>query len=304
MNERSTAPQVERIEMGELPCWRIRTASAELLVAEQGAQVLSYQRDGEPPLIWLSEQAEFRQGQSVRGGVPICWPWFGNLARNPAGVRAMREGHDPAPAHGEVRGRDWQLQDIAKENGAVTLAFSMPQSTSGELPGWPHALDLTLAIRLDERLDLRLTTHNRCSYRIALSQALHTYLAISDIRETSIEGLDGLRYIETLENWEERHQRGILNFTGETDRIYLDTPPRLDLVDPGWKRRICLEASGSHSAIVWNPWIDKAARLSQFADDAWQRMLCIETANVLDDAVELTPDQSTTLALSLWSEAL
>lgn len=304
MNEHFTAPQVERIEMGELPCWRIRTNTAELLVAEQGAQVLSYQRNDEQPLIWLSEQAEFRRGQSVRGGVPVCWPWFGDLARNPAGVRAMREGHGAAPAHGEVRGRDWQLQDIAKENGAVTLTFSLPQSASGELPDWPHALDLSLAIRLDERLDLRLTTHNRSNYRIALSQALHTYLAISDIREVSIEGLDGLRYIETLEDWDERLQHGILHFNGETDRIYLDTPPRLDLVDPGWKRRICLEASGSHSAIVWNPWIDKAARLSQFADDAWQRMLCIETANVLDDAVELAPEQSATLALSLWSEPL
>ncbi|GAB3377027.1 D-hexose-6-phosphate mutarotase [Azotobacter armeniacus] len=303
MNQHSTAPQVERVEMGELPCWRIRTAAAELLVAEQGAQVLSYQRIDEPPLIWLSEQAEFRRSQSVRGGVPVCWPWFGDLARNPAGVRAMREGLGPAPAHGEVRGRDWQLQDITKENGAVTLAFSLPQPAGG-LPGWPHALDLTLAIRLDERLDLSLTTHNPGSYRVALSQALHTYLAVSDIRETSIEGLDGLRYIETLEDWEERQQRGILHFTGETDRIYLDTPPRLDLVDPGWKRRICLEARGSHSAIVWNPWIDKAARLSQFADDAWQRMLCIETANVLDDAVELAPDQSATLGLCLWSEPL
>ncbi|ACO80963.1 Aldose 1-epimerase family protein [Azotobacter vinelandii CA] len=304
MNEPFTAPQVERIEMGELPCWRIKTAAAELLVAEQGAQVLSYQRHGEQPLIWLSEQAEFRRGLSVRGGVPVCWPWFGDLARNPAGVRAMREDHGPAPAHGEVRGRDWRLQDIAKENGAVTLTFDLPQSASGELPGWPHALDLTLAIRLDERLDLSLTTRNRSSYRVALSQALHTYLAVGDIREVGIEGLDGLRYIETLEDWDERHQRGILNFAGETDRIYLDTPPRLDLVDASWKRRICLEASGSHSAIVWNPWIDKAARLSQFADDAWQRMLCIETANVLDDAVELAPEQSATLALCLWSEPL
>jgi len=304
MNHAAPCPQVERVEMDELPCWRIRTATAELLVAEQGAQVLSYQRDGEPPLIWLSEQAAFRRGQSVRGGVPVCWPWFGDLSRNPAGVRAMREHSGPAPAHGEARSRDWQLQDIARENSSVTLSFSLPQASSGELPGWPHKLDLGLTIRVDERLDLSLTTHNRSGYRVALSQALHTYLAISDIHQASIEGLDGLRYIETLENWEERQQSGILHFTGETDRLYLETPPRLDLVDPGWKRRICLEASGSHSAIVWNPWIDKAARLSQFADDAWQRMVCIESANVLDDVVELAPEQSATLGLCLWSEPL
>jgi len=303
MKPQATLPQVERVEMDELPCWRIKTATAELLVAEQGAQILSYQRGGQPPLIWLSELAAFHRGQPVRGGVPVCWPWFGDLARNPAGVRAMREGGDPAPAHGEARSRDWQLLDIARENGAVTLAFSLPRPPAG-LPEWPHAVDLTLSIRLDERLTLTLTSHNRGSYRVALSQALHTYLALGDIRQASVEGLDGLRYIDTLGEWDEHLQQGILQFTGETDRIYLDTPPRLDLVDPLWKRRICLEASGSHSTIVWNPWIDKAARLSQFADDAWQRMLCIETANVLDDALELVPGQSASLAVSIWSEPL
>ena len=153
MNHTAPRPQVERVEMDELPCWRIRTATAELLVAELGAQILSYQRDGEPPLIWLSERAEYHRGQPVRGGVPVCWPWFGDLSRNPAGVRAMRDAPGPAPAHGEARGRDWQLQDIAKENGAVTLSFGLPQASSGELPGWPHRLDLNLTIRLDERLE-------------------------------------------------------------------------------------------------------------------------------------------------------
>ena len=92
MNGAEQSPLIERVEMDELVCWRVRTSSAELLVAQQGAQVLSYQRDGEPPLIWLSEQAEFKHGQSVRGGVPVCWPWFGDLKRNPQAIQAMHEG--------------------------------------------------------------------------------------------------------------------------------------------------------------------------------------------------------------------
>lgn len=303
MNSKPETLLVERVEMDELPSWRVVANGAELLVAEQGAQVLSYQRDDEPPLIWLSEQAGFHHGQSVRGGVPVCWPWFGDLARNPAQVQAMRQDDSPAPAHGLVRGLDWQLQDIAKDGGVVTLTFDLLRPEGG-LPHWPHMVDLNLSIRLDDRLSLSLTSHNRGDHPVALSQALHTYLAISDIREVGLQGLDGLRYIETLEDWEERRQQGELHFTGETDRIYLDTPPRLSVVDPGWKRRICLEASGSRSAVVWNPWIDKAGRLSQFAGDAWQRMLCIETANVLDDAVELAPGQRASLGFSLWSEPL
>lgn len=303
MYSQLATPQVERVEMDELPCWRIKTGSAELLIAEQGAQVLSYQPNGEPPLIWLSEQAHFRRGQSVRGGVPVCWPWFGDLMRNPSSVRAMRDSADPAPAHGEARNLDWRLLDIVKDASAVSLAFELIRPAGG-LPHWPHAVDLQLAIRLDQRLTLCLTSYNRDDHPVTLSQALHTYLALSDIHQVKLQGLDGLRYIETLDNWEERQQQGELGFDSETDRIYLGTPPKLSLEDPAWGRRICLATSGSHSAIVWNPWIDKARRLSQFADDAWQRMLCIETANVLTDTVEIAPGKSASLAFSLWSEPL
>ena len=103
-----STPKVESEQHGELNCWRITTDSAELLVAQQGAQVLSYQRLGEPPLLWLSEQAIFKQGKSVRAGVPVCWPWFGQLSRNPQAAQAMYQGAEQ-PAHGMVRGRDWQL---------------------------------------------------------------------------------------------------------------------------------------------------------------------------------------------------
>jgi glucose-6-phosphate 1-epimerase len=296
-------PQVERLELGELVCWRVRSASAELLVAQQGAQVLSYQRDGEQPLIWLSEQAAFQQGQGVRGGVPVCWPWFGDLTRNPAAVRAMRKAETPAPAHGEVRNQDWQLLGIDDAGEAVTLEFAFA-APDGGLPGWPHAVQPTLRIRLAERLTLSLTNHNHGDAPVALSQALHTYFAIGDIHQASMDGLAGCRYVDSLRDWREFKQDDVLGFSGETDRLYLDVPSQLSIRDPQWQRRIQLQTSGSRSAIVWNPWIDKSRRLSQFAEDAWQRMLCIETANVLDDALQLAPGASHTLEVTLWSEPL
>lgn len=297
-----STPKVESEQHGELNCWRITTDSAELLVAQQGAQVLSYQRLGEPPLLWLSDQALFKRGKSVRAGVPVCWPWFGNLQRNPEAVRAQFNGLD-APAHGLARGRDWQLLGIDSSGDTVQLEFTLPES-QGELPEWPHQVELTLTIVMGEQLSLSLTSHNLGTDPVTLSQALHSYFAVSDVRSVHVEGVSGLGYIETLADWEQRTQVADLDFSGETDRIYLDTPRQLSIVDPSWNRRIHLNCTGSRSAVIWNPWTERAAQLPDMADDGWQRMLCIETANVWDDIVTLAPGASHTLGLSITSAPL
>ncbi|QGW75184.1 D-hexose-6-phosphate mutarotase [Pseudomonas alkylphenolica] len=297
-----STPKVESEQHGELNCWRITSDTAELLVAQQGAQVLSYQRLGEPPLLWLSEQAIFKQGKSVRAGVPVCWPWFGNLKRNPAAVQAMYRGED-APAHGLVRGRDWQLLSIEGSGDSVRVEFTLPE-TQGDLPGWPHNVELKLSIVMGEQLTITLTSYNLDNVPVTISQALHSYFAVSDVREVQVEGVDGLGYIETLADWEQRVQQGNLGFAGETDRIYLQAPEQLSIVDPNWNRRIRLNSSGSRSAVIWNPWIARAAELPDMADDGWQRMLCIETANVWDDVVTLAPGATHSLSVSIASENL
>ena len=292
--------QIERIQLEQLSCWRVRTAHAELLIAEQGAQVLSYRRYGQPPLIWLSDQARYLIGQGVRGGVPVCWPWFGDLQRNPPEVQAMVQGE--APFHGLARTQDWTLSELSEQPDQVSLSFALELPDG--MPGWPHAASLRLDIELGEQLQLRLSTRNLGRTPLAISQALHSYFAVSDIRQIRVQGLEGCRYIETLDNWSSRQQAGALSFAGETDRIYLDLPPRLVIDDPLWQRRLVLESTGSRSAIVWNPWVDKSTRLTQFAADAWQGMLCIETANVLDDAVLLAPGEEHELGFVLFSEEL
>lgn len=298
----STAPRITRLHFDELPCWRIETSGAELLVAEQGAQILRYRRHGEPPLIWLSEQARGQPGQAPRGGVPVCWPWFGDLARNPAALLAQYRG-EAAPFHGLVRNLAWECRVQSVDGDEACLRLACPQAEQG-LPGWPHAVDVELEIRLGERLQIELHSHNRGQRPVWISQALHSYFAVSDIHAVTVQGLQGCRYIETLDGWQERRQEQPLRFSAETDRLYLDLPARLELHDSGWQRRICLHSRQSRSAVLWNPWIDKARRLSQFAEDAWQRMLCIETANVWDDCVQLPAGERHSLDLCLWSEAL
>lgn len=296
-------PQVDTVQLDELDAWRIRHGDAELLVARQGAHILGYQRDGQPPLIWRNEQAVFKRGKGIRAGIPVCWPWFGNLARNPDSVQAMRQSSEPASAHGLARTRDWELLGIAPEGDGLVIEFRLIQPEGG-LPGWPHHVELTLQIRLDQQLHLSLTSHNLGDQPVHISQALHSYFAVSDVRQVHVEGLEGLTYIETLDDWKPVIQNGDLRFEGETDRIYLHTPRTLAIVDPTWQRRIRLTSSGSRSAVIWNPWTERAAQFSDMAADGWQGMLCIETANVLDDIVTLAPGTRHSLGLSLDAEAL
>ena len=287
---------ITAMDFSGLPGWRLRFGSAQLDICQQGAQILSYFADVEqPPLIWLSDCAEFLRGQGVRGGVPVCWPWFGDIQRNPVAVQKMTTAD--APFHGLARTLDWQLLHSSAASNGVQLSLQLDASQG--LPSWPQAATVQLQIELAERLTIRLHNHNLGSEPLAISQALHTYFAVSDIRKVTVQGLAGCPYHETLEQWQLREQVGDLSFSSETDRVYLDVPTHLQIVDQGWQRRIHLRTQGSQSAIVWNPWIDKAQTLSGFASTAWQQMLCIENANVLADHLLLAPNQRHSLELEL-----
>ena len=294
---------IESVTLDELECWHFQHGQAQLLVAKQGAQVLSYQVGDEPPIIWLNDKAQYKAGKGIRTGVPVCWPWFGNFERNPQSVKAMRQSDEPATAHGLVRTREWELLEFDDAGEALHIELGLPH-VEGGLPGWPHDVALTLSIRLDTQLHISLTSHNRSDIPVTISQALHSYFAVSDVRQVHVEGVEGLTYIETLDDWKRVKQSGDLTFSGETDRIYLDTPDTLSIVDPEWERRITLKSEGSRSAVIWNPWIDKTARFNDMAADGWQRMLCIETANVMDDVITLEPGASHTLGVSISANAL
>jgi glucose-6-phosphate 1-epimerase len=297
-------PQVDSIQLGELNCWRIRHGQAELVVAQQGAHIISYQIDGDQPLIWSNPGAVFKQGKAIRGGMPICWPWFGNFQRNPQAVQDMRQSSEPANAHGEVRAIDWELMGMGEDGDALIVEFIQPKA-EGYLPGWPHTVGLKLQIRMDAALNVSLVSFNAGPEDVTLSQALHSYFAVSDIKQVSIEGLDGVTYLNTLESWEQQNvQVGDITFTGETDRIYQGTPDLTSIIDPEWKRRIQIQTIGSNSSVVWNPWIEKTKTLGDMEADGWQNMVCVETANVMGDIVTLKPGDMHMMSVSIWAEPL
>ena len=291
------ATDLKRITRGELICWQLRHRGQTLVIAEQGAQVLEYGRDGAPPILWLSEQAAYRIGHGVRGGVPVCWPWFGALERNPDSVTQQYSLHTP-PAHGLVRQQPWQLSEQHLHAKQAQLVFRLAdQADRQHLP----PVTPTLTITLSDALSLSLGNHNQGDRPVTVSQALHTYLAVADSRQITVQGLAHTPYVDALADWQTRQDSDALQFDQETDRLYLQLPSQLQVEDPLRMRQIQLTCRGSHSAVVWNPWVDKSLQLSQFAPDAWQRMLCIETARVLDNVLTLDPGEYHEMAVEIMT---
>ena len=254
---------------------KLATASLSL----QGAHLISFQPQAQQPLLWLSEEVIFAQKKSIRGGIPICWPWFGPHPSNSA-----------LPAHGYARTHDWQLLRITSlPDGRTQLEFELGYSHESK-QFFPAALQLRYTVTVGQSLELTLTTTNLSTSTITLSQALHTYFRVGDIEDVNIQGLDACEYIDKVNNDRHLVQHGNIKIGAEVDRIYLRTPRRMEICDSRLQRRICITSRGSQSAIVWNPWIEKSSRLGDMGHNGYRSMLCLETANADTAAIQLQPN--------------
>lgn len=263
--------------------------SARILT--QGAQMLSFCPTGDSDWLWLSPTAEYRKEVSVRGGIPICWPWFGDAAKNPDNVRQFIFPLQP-PAHGLARLREWTLTQVTESADQVQLTLTL---TVKETKGWFSSASVSLEITMTaDALRLRLST-TALADTLSLTQALHTYFPTSDIKKTQVRGLDGFTYTDALDEWKQKTQTGDVIFKEETDRVY-QCPESLSLITPEHTATL---SSNSRSCIVWNPWRKKSKKLSQFPDKAYLKMFCVETANALDDAVTLQKGETATLEMML-----
>jgi glucose-6-phosphate 1-epimerase len=299
----TNATPVSRIEaehIDELDCWRVHTPYGVARIARQGAQLLSYVDAEGRPLIWLSEKAAYKNGQPLRGGVPVCWPWFGDYQRNPQAVRDTVGAAADAPAHGLVRGLDWELtgQTLTAQGAELLFTFDATR----DMTPWRHPAILTLAMRFGENISLALSVRNLGEQTLTQSVALHTYLAVGDSRRIKITGLEDARYIDTVGGWQEKTQKGPIAIESETDRIYLGSTGRIVIHDPEWRRSVHVISQQSESAVVWNPWVEKSRRLSQFSEDDWQRMVCVETARIMDDVLVVAPGATGTVSMTLHTE--
>ncbi len=260
---------IGKINIEGIPAFRIETEDATAVVSPYGAHVLSF-TVGEDDLLWVSGKSNFVEGKAIRGGIPVCWPWFGSAA---------------SPAHGLARISMWNMEAPRDEaDGSVTLTMTLEK----------NGLAAKMVINIGRALTLNLTTVNNSAEPVKLTEALHTYFNISDISRIRILGFEDCDYFCSLAKVTEK-QSGAITFDKETDRIYYAGSRIAVIDDPGLERQIRVERFGSDSAVVWNPWIAKAAAMPDFGDDEYPGMLCIEAANAGDDARTLAPGASHTL---------
>jgi glucose-6-phosphate 1-epimerase len=263
---------------GGLALIAVTARGGSALISPYAGQVLSFRPEGGDDLMFLSDSAYYAPGKAIKGGIPICWPWFGPA---PEGLGR--------PGHGFVRNRPWNLISTERlADGQVRIVLGLTDSDETRSI-WPHAFSLTLEITVGATLELNLVTRNTGSAAFPLSQALHTYFRVGDITRTRVQGLHGCPYIDKMDGGVEKLQNGPVLITGETDRIYTQTTAPLTIEDDGLNRRIRIDSTGSASAVVWNPWQATAKAMADLGDEDYRGLICVETANAGPDIMTVSP---------------
>lgn len=279
---------------------QVTAPAAEATIYLQGAHLTHWKPAGEAPAIFLSRRSDFAPGKPVRGGVPIVFPWF-----------AERHDGRAGPSHGFARISEWELAFAGMSGDELHLAFTLAPNELSRSLGFDH-FRLGYRVVVGRELTLELMVMNDSGNGgargggpaeataakdqaeegapLVFEEALHTYYAVADARQVSIDGLGGTTYIDKVDGFKRKVQpEGALRFEGRTDRPYLNTDSTCVLHDPAGGRRIVVAKSGSRSTVVWNPWQEFTAGMKDMEPDAWLHMTAIETANVADDTVTLAP---------------
>ncbi len=274
---------------GDFVFGRIQTPSSTAEICLHGAHVTAFAPTGQAPVIWLSPDAVFAPGKAIRGGVPICWPWF-----------ADHPDDATQPAHGVARTSCWEvLESTLLDDGSVRIDFSLPSKFSEPLaPG----IELRLTVTVSSQLDFQLITANQSEKRFSMTEALHTYLHVGEIEKVRIRGLDGVEYLDKVEASGRKRQEGDVIVTSETDRIYGDTTADVLVHDEELARVIRVAKKGSAATVVWNPWAEVAARMTDFTDDGFRKMVCVEAANAAGNTLVIEPGSRHILGTTLSVE--
>lgn len=276
---------------GGLPKIVVTTKSSAAEIYLYGAHVTHFQKNGEPPLIFLSRKSHFKNGEAIRGGVPICFPWFGN--------------RDSEPSHGFARISGWQLIETASAaDDTVKLKFALPKIL-GRDP-W-NLLRTEFIVTVADTLTMELTSANEsCDETFEIENCLHTYFEAGDIGAVSIFGLEHSPFDDFAfgANGARRPaENSALKITKETNRVYFDSPQPVEIHDEKLKRIIRVEKSGSNSTVVWNPWTTQ--KLPDDFDPAeHQKMICVESGNVKQNRISLASGKTSALKVILSSRAI
>ncbi len=285
---------VEIIEgTGGLPLLRATNCFAECDVFLYGAHMARFKpAGGEEDLLWMSPTSFFEAGKPIRGGIPVCFPWFG-----------AHESRADLPLHGVVRTRLWDIESTAVlSDGRVRIVLAIADDETTRT-AWPHAFRLELAVTVGKVLDVSMTVENTGPDPFRYAESFHTYFRVGHAHGCDVEGLDGVGYVDRVRKDSRAVQYGPLRLSGETVNAYLRAPARCSLADPIMKRRLVVEQRGFSDTVVWNPGKEAAARNPEIGA-AWNQYLCVESANCLDDQVCLMPGTSHRSSARFWTERL
>ena len=274
---------------GGLPVLRVDGPAAQGEIYLHGATVTGWTPAGGSPVLWLGSASRFARDTAIRGGVPICFPWFG-----------ARAGHPEAPSHGFARLSEWSLVAAEDDGQDVTLRLRLTDDDRTRASAWPHRFEAVYTVVFGSRLSLALRVTNLSDEAVVFEEALHTYFEVRDIRAVEVSGLEGAAFRDRPAGLTRGRpaagEPGPVRFRSETDRTYLGTTARTAVHDAQAGRSVVVSKEGSAATVVWNPWIDKALALADFGDDDWKTMVCVEVCNVSDAAVQLAPGGSHTMA--------
>jgi glucose-6-phosphate 1-epimerase len=272
---------------GGLPKIMVTTNVSAAEIYLPGAHVTGFQKNGGPPLLFMSAKSWFAPGKPIRGGVPICFPWFG-----------PRDGE---PAHGFARITEWELvKTSAALDGTVTLNFRLPEIP--ERAVWKN-LRTEFVVTVSDRLTMELTATNNSSAAMEIENCLHTYFHVGDIGGVMIRGLKGVRFLDKTDKGAEKLEtHDALPIVAETNRVYHDTPGTMEIVDAKFRRTVRVEKSGSKDTVVWNPWTTQI--MPDFDPAEHKHMVCVESGNVGRNKISLAPGKTTALKVVLSSKSI
>jgi len=281
----SIANHLSFVQQGDLTLAVLQSDKGSVRVALQGAQVLDWTPAGEStPVIWVSDAAVYQTGKGVRGGVPVCWPWFG-------------AGEAGKPAHGFVRTKLWSVEASGVSDAGVWLRL-VTQDDDASRALWDNAFKLSLTVTLGASLAINLTTENTGDRDFTIAEALHTYFAIGDVDTASVSGLDGVRYLDKVLDLSEHTQAGAVAIVGEVDRVYLNTTSETAIVDATLGRDIVIRKANSTATVVWNPGAEKEKGFADMNTGDYRKMLCVESGTAGGDVVKVAAGSSHTLSVA------
>jgi glucose-6-phosphate 1-epimerase len=286
LNDRIRKPGVVEVitDRGQLPALWVEGSQASHgasgTVYLHGAHVASWRPHDHEEVLWLSAKSQWQAEKPIRGGVPLCFPWFGPHPTNAA-----------LGAHGFARQKPWTLRGVELSAEGITATFVL-ESDPATRALWPHDFLLTHRVTIGGQLRMSLSVHNRGKTPLTFDEAQHTYFGVGDVRQVAVRGLAGSQYIDKVDGMKQKRQEGDITIAAETDRVYLDTDAAIVLEDPLKRRRITIRKEHSRNTVVWNPWVAKARAMPDFGDDEWPAMICVETCNVGPAAISLQPGET------------